>query len=149
MSAPDVQVRLLCPDDLEAVAALEAACFAEPWSAQSLRLLCAEGGFGVVVTEGEHLLAYGGMTVVLDEGSITNIATHPEHRRQGYGRRVVGALLDEAKRRGVCSVVLEVRESNDPARRLYESLGFCACGVRKNFYRYPSENAVLMSWTDA
>ncbi len=129
--------------DLSEAAHLECLCFAEPWSEQSLSLLCGTDGFGVVVTLGGRVVAYGGMTTVLDEGSVTNIATHPDFRRRGFGRMAVEALLCEAKRRGLRSVFLEVRESNTPARSLYESMGFRSCGVRKNFYRHPAEHAVL------
>ena len=142
-------MRLMTPADLPEVAQLERLCFVEPWSEQSLSLLCGADGFGVVVTCGGRAVAYGGMTTVLDEGSVTNVATHPDFRRRGFGRMAVEALLCEAKRRGLRSVFLEVRESNTPARSLYEALGFRPCGVRKNFYRHPTEHAVLMAWQDA
>lgn len=130
------------------VAELERLCFAEPWSENSLRLLCEEGGFGAVAVSEGRVIAYAGMTTVLDEGAITNIATHPSARRQGFGRAVTEALLTYARAHGIRSVFLEVRESNEAARRLYESLGFLPCGMRKNFYRHPTESAVLMVWTD-
>ncbi len=139
-------VLLLACEHLPRVAQLEKACFAEPWSETSLALLIAEGGFGVVVVSDGNVLAYGGMTYVLDEGSVTNIAVSPFHRGQGLGRRVVRALLEESLSRGLASVFLEVRESNEIARHLYESEGFSECGVRKNFYRHPVESAIQMVW---
>lgn len=129
------------------VAELERLCFAEPWSAESLRLLLSDGAFGVVLTLKGRVAAYGGMTVVLDEGAVTNIAVSPELRRRGFGRAVTEELLREAEKRGIRSVFLEVRESNAPARRLYEALEFSECGVRRNFYRRPTEHAVQMLWT--
>lgn len=133
---------------LPSVAALERLCFAEPWSEQSLALLCREGGLGMVIpdTNSDTACAYGGMTVVLDEGSITNIAVRPDLRRQGYGRRIVSALLDEAAARGVAFVYLEVRVSNEAAIALYRSLGFSIVGSRKNFYKLPTEDAHVMMW---
>ncbi|MBE6546596.1 MAG: ribosomal-protein-alanine N-acetyltransferase [Ruminococcaceae bacterium] len=138
-----VAVRLLTAADLSEVAELERLCFAEPWSEQSLALLCSEGGFGAVVTVDGRVVAYGGMTAVLDEGSVTNVATHPDFRRQGFGRMAVQTLLDEAAQKGLRRVFLEVRESNVAAQHLYQVMGFSPCGVRKNFYRRPTEHAVL------
>ena len=133
---------------LASVAEIERLCFSEPWSEQSLRLLLGDGGLGVVAVKGDRVLAYGGMTLVLDEGSVTNIAVHPEYRRQGLGRQVTRGLLQLAKEKGVTSVFLEVRESNLAAITLYHSEGFTPCGVRKNFYRHPVESAILMAWRE-
>ena len=83
---------------------------------------------------------------VLDEGQITNIAVSPEHRRRGFGEAVTRALLDYAAERGIVSVSLEVRESNAAAIALYEKLGFERRGVRKGFYRAPTEAAIVMVW---
>lgn len=136
----------LTSDHLRAVASLEQLCFAEPWSEDALSLLCREGGVGVVIPDGESetAKAYGGMTVVLDESSITNIAVRPDVRRQGLGRAVVEALLDRARSLGVTDVYLEVRLSNEPAIALYRALGFDVVGTRKNFYKQPTEDAYTM-----
>lgn len=133
-------------EQLLAVAALEKLCFSEPWSVESLSILTREGGFGVGLWSDGKLFAYGGMTTVLDEGAVTNIACDPTLRRRGYGRQILRALLREAEERGIVTVFLEVRESNLAAKSLYESEGFVACGVRKNFYRLPTESAIQMVW---
>ena len=149
MSAP-------CPTRIEAahlpsIAALERLCFAEPWSESALELLCREGGVGVVIpaSSGESAaLAYGGMTYVAGiEGSITNVATHPAARRQGLGRAVVGALIEQGRALGLGEIYLEVRVSNKAAIALYRSFGFEDVGTRKNFYRLPTEDALLMRLT--
>ena len=142
----ELRVTLLTEEHLAEVAALERLCFSEPWSENSLRMLTEAGGVGFVALSDGHVVAYGGMTTVLDEGAVTNIATHPDVRRQGFGRAVTEALLTCARDNGIRKVFLEVRESNEAAIRLYESLGFAACGVRKNFYRQPTESAVQMVW---
>ncbi len=139
-------ILLLAREHLPRVAELERICFAEPWSEQALAMLTADGGFGVVIVSDGQVSAYGGMTYVLDEGSVTNIAVSPSHRGQGLGRRVVQALLAESLSRDLATVFLEVRESNEVARHLYESEGFSVCGVRKNFYRQPVESAIQMVW---
>ncbi len=128
------------------MAELERLSFAEPWSENSLRMLTETGAIAVVALVDDRVAAYGGMTTVLDEGAVTNIAVHPELRRQGLGRRVTRALLACAAAADIQTVFLEVRESNEAAIRLYESLGFYACGIRKNFYRHPTESAIQMVW---
>ena len=140
----DVRVLPLTAELLETVAELETLCFADPWSARSLALLLQEENFGAVILREGRAVAYGGLTAVLDEGAVTNIATHPACRRQGLGRLILRALLTEAERRGLATVFLEVRESNHPARGLYRSEGFTECGLRKNFYRHPTEHAIQM-----
>ena len=135
---------LLTPDRLGEVAALEAKVFHAPWSEQALALLCTDTAFGVVCLEDGGVAAYGGMLTVLDEGQITNVATDPALRRRGCGAAVVEALLDEARRRGLTQVTLEVRESNAAAIALYARFGFVTVGKRPRFYTHPVETAWVM-----
>ncbi len=139
----------LAPEHLPGVAVLERLCFPEePWSEQALLTLCRDHGTGTVAADEDgQVLAYVGMTYAADEGSITNVATHPDARRQGLGRAVVKALLTKAASLNLASVYLEVRPSNEAAISLYQSLGFAIVGRRKNFYRHPTEDALLMQAT--
>ena len=141
---PSVSILPLRAEHLSSVAALETLCFSEPWSAQSLQLLLGEDAIGVVAVRDGEVVAYGGMTTVLDEGAVTNVAVHPMHWRLGYGRAVVRALLERAEKRGIAKVFLEVRASNLPAISLYEAEGFASCGRRKKFDRHPVEDALMM-----
>lgn len=144
MSADAKAVRLTA-QMLGGAAGLEARCFAEPWSEKSLELLLGERGVGfAVLVEGE-VAAYGGMITVLDEGQITNIAVAPEHRRKGLGREILHALENYASRNGISFMSLEVRASNAAARSLYTSQGWNEVGLRKNFYKLPAEDAVVMT----
>ena len=137
-----------CDRHLQGAAAVEAACFAQPWSANSLELLTKDGiGVGFACMDGDRVVAYGGMTTVLDEGSVANVATHPDYRRRGLGRQIVSALLAEAAPRGLERIYLEVRVSNEAAWRLYEEMGFLRVGTRKNFYRHPVEDGWAMEWS--
>ncbi len=132
---------------LDGVAQLERLCFSQPWSRNSLELLTREGiGVGVACSCDGQICAYGGMMCAVDEGQITNIATHPDYRRRGYGRAVVEALIKYAKNNGLDSISLEVRESNRAAIDLYASLGFKVEGKRKDFYTKPVESALIMIW---
>ena len=139
-------VRRLTTSDAAALAALDAFCFSTPWSEGSFAEALAKEnyaffGFGADGT----LCGYGGITVVLDEADVTNVAVHPDHRRRGLGRSLMTALIGEAKARGVTLLHLEVREGNAAARSLYESLGFVVDGRRKGYYRAPTEDAILMT----
>ena len=132
---------------LDGVAELEKLCFSQPWSKSSLELLTREGiGVGMVCSSDGKICAYGGMIVAVDEGQITNIATHPDYRRRGYGRAIVESLIKYAKINGLDSISLEVRESNRAAIELYTKLGFKVEGKRKDFYTKPTENALIMIW---
>ncbi len=138
--------RRLTPADLPMVAALEKETFFAPWSADSLGLLCTERAFGYgVFDDDSRALSYAGMLTVLDEGQITNVATQKDARRRGYARAVLNALLDEADKRGIAVVTLEVRASNTAAQALYASLGFAEAGARPHFYSHPDETALILS----
>ncbi len=135
----------LTVEHIPAVAQLEKMCFASPWSENSLELLTREGiGMGMVCQADGKVCAYGGMLCVLDEGQITNIATHPDYRRLGYGRAIVEAFKKHAKYNGFNTISLEVRESNKAAIGLYSSLGFKVTGKRRDFYTKPTEDALIM-----
>ena len=90
------------------------------------------------------VVAYGGMMVAVDEGQITNIAVHPDHRGEGYGKAVTMALIRHAKNHHLASITLEVRASNAVAIGMYQKLGFVEVGRRKGFYTKPTEDALIM-----
>lgn len=129
---------------LEQLAALEREAFVHPWSQDALALLCGDTAFGFAVFEDGRAVSYGGMLTVLDEGQVTNIATHPDHRRRGHAATVLGAMLEEARARGLSFVTLEARESNLPAIALYQKMGFEVVGHRPRFYTAPVEGALIM-----
>ena len=139
-----IEIKRLEAKYISDVAKIEALCFSEPWSENAFSILLGDGAFGMVALLDGVVVAYGGMLFVLDEGQITNIATHPEYRREGLGRMIVEALEREAKTLGLSELFLEVREQNVAARKLYSSCGWEEIGVRKNFYSKPTDNAVLM-----
>lgn len=129
---------------LSDVARLERLCFDEPWSEASLELLLGEGAVGWACEEDGTVVAYVGMMLALDEGQVTNVAVHPEHRRRGYGAAVVEALIRDARERGLVQIALEVRVSNAAAISLYERFGFTRAGIRRRFYRNPTEDGAVM-----
>ncbi|MDO5142192.1 MAG: ribosomal protein S18-alanine N-acetyltransferase [Eubacteriales bacterium] len=130
---------------LDALAAVERACFHAPWSAAMLREELGRGIFLVAERAGAAV-GYVGCQTVLDEGYITNVAVSPACRRQGIARALLAALRQQAAQAGLAFVTLEVRASNAPAIALYTDAGFVPVGTRKRFYTAPTEDAVLMTW---
>lgn len=99
----------------------------------------------LVAEEDGHIIGYAGAWLVLDEGQITNIAIHPEFRREGYGAMLTRKLIKELFKRGMSEIFLEVRISNVAALTMYRRLGLTVKGVRKNYYTEPVEDAYIMS----
>lgn len=135
----------LTKEHLPAVAELERQCFPEPWSEHALELFLEGNAFAVVsVSETGTILGYGSMLFVPDEGQLVNLAVLSSARRQGIGKQILLALIEEAKTRGTKTISLEVRVSNAAAIALYEHLGFRSVGIRRHFYRRPVEDAAVM-----
>ena len=134
----------MTPDHLAQVKALLDLCFGESaWSTDALRsqLEKTDSRCSVAIEDGV-VIGFLAFEQIADEGSIVEIAVHPDHRRRGIARE----LIEEAIRHAadLNTVFLEVRESNTPAIGLYESLGFERLGVRKGYYQNPKEDALIM-----
>ncbi|MBE6555446.1 MAG: ribosomal-protein-alanine N-acetyltransferase [Ruminococcaceae bacterium] len=140
-----MRIERLSREHIDAVAALEARCFSEPWSAHALLRLVEGDGIGLVaLTDGGELMAYVGALLVLDEAQITNVATQEEHRRRGAATALLAVLTEVVEQRGVRELSLEVRESNLSAISLYRRAGFAVAGRRPGFYTHPREAALVM-----
>ena len=127
------------------IAALEKRCFSDPWSEKSIASEL-ENPLSVwlVAVDGGQLIGYVGSQTVLGETDMMNLAVAPEARRQGTGRALVLALVDALTEKGSHSLMLEVRVSNTPAQKLYESLGFSQVGRRPKYYVNPREDALIL-----
>lgn len=134
-------------EHLSQIANIEKLCFSDPWSENALELLLKENCVSFAVTDGESVLAYGGMMTVLDEGHVLNIATHPDYRKRGFAREIMHSFYNVAEQKGLSVMFLEVREHNMAARNLYLSEGWKELGVLKNHYSHPVENAIVMQKT--
>ncbi len=132
------------------VAELEKICFADPWSEKSVSSeLDNPLSYWLVALEGDTVAGYVGSQTVLGETDMMNVAVSPEFRRQGIAKALILALIEGLKARQSHCLTLEVRNSNAPARALYEKLGFLEVGRRKNYYRNPREDALILrkEWT--
>ena len=133
-------------DHVPQIAGLEALCFPDPWSENSIAMELANPlSCWLVAVDGDTVAGYVGSQTVIDETDMMNIAVHPDYRRRGIARQLVEALIHDLKLRGSHRLTLEVRTSNEAAQKLYESLGFTQIGLRKNYYRNPKEDALILS----
>lgn len=96
------------------------------------------------VDEEEKLVGFSCLQTIADEGEILNIAVSRESRQCGIGSKLMAYMLKYAKNIGVGTLFLEVRDSNIPARKMYESFGFVPISVRKRYYSNPDEDAIIM-----
>lgn len=127
------------------IAQLETLCFSDPWSESSIASeLSNPLSCWLVAVEGEKVAGYIGSQTVMGETDMMNVAVHPDYRRQGIANRLILTLVEALKARGSHWLMLEVRQSNDPARALYAKLGFAEVGRRKNYYRNPKEDALIL-----
>ncbi len=135
------------PSNLSEAAELEKLCFSAPWTVGMLlgELKNPLSHYIAAVGDDGFLIGYAGMQSVLDEGYIANIAVHPEYRRKGVACSLINELISYSLEHGLSFITLEVRESNLPAISLYEKYGFEKVGRRKNYYRLPTEDAILMT----
>lgn len=140
------QFRLMTEADIEEVTVIERESFSTPWTKQgfydSLKLPYTL--YYVAVTKQGETLGYCGLYQSGNQAEITNVAVRASARKRQVAFHMLEKLMEEGQTRGVLHFTLEVREGNDPAIRLYEKLGFEKNGIRKNFYRNPSENALIM-----
>lgn len=138
-------VKILDETLIEQIAALEQECFSEPWSENAIFESFKAGTHFFAVCREQQVLGYVGISTVLDEGYITNVAVTASARRSGVASLLMHRLFQLARERALSFISLEVRRSNTPAVSLYEKFGFKTEGIRKNFYRDPIEDAFIMT----
>ena len=133
-------------EDLDEVLEIERASFGMPWSRGAFTYEIERNRVAHcwVMREDERVAGYLCLWEVADELHITNVAVHPAYRRRGIGRSMLAAVLDDAIRRSLSLVGLEVRPTNAEARALYESFGFRVVGRRRGYYYDTGEDALIM-----
>ena len=133
------------PQHVAQIAALEKLCFSDPWSEGSIASeLRNDLALWWVAVEDDAVVGYIGSQTAAGETDMMNVAVDPVHRRMGIAESLIDCLIRELKNRGSVSLTLEVRASNEPAKALYEKLGFREVGCRRNYYRNPKEDALIL-----
>ncbi|MGD2046070.1 MAG: ribosomal protein S18-alanine N-acetyltransferase [Gemmatimonadota bacterium] len=145
----DVAVRRLVAEDVDAVAAIESEAFTSPWSRQTFLDLADRPNLELLVLEhrDEGVIGYAVLWCIMDQGELANVAVSPRYRGRGLGTFLLSSVLDIARSRGIETLFLEVRVSNERALELYERLGFSDVGLRRGYYDDPKEDARIMKVT--
>jgi len=135
-------------DDVPRVMEIERECFATPWHESAyLTEITNRSAYYIVACEGDEIVGYGGMWVIMDESHITTLGVARDHRRKKIGEQILVGMLEEAMLRGAHRATLEVRQSNESAQNLYRKYDFAPAALRRGYYTDNHENAVVM-WID-
>lgn len=138
-------IRRMKPEDLKQVIILEQQIFTRPWSEQSfLSALNQQDTIYLVEEENRVVRGYLGIWCTAEDGDLCNMAVAQNVRRSGVATGLLMQGMEVCRTQGLQRILLEVRESNLPARNLYERHGFQSIGVRKQYYRDPVEDALMM-----
>ena len=139
--------RIISPDQIDAVLAVEEASFTNPWTRVMYLAELENSGVSFCFTAKDasgHVVGFCSFWRVLDELHINNLAVLPELRRAGVGTALLTHALEYGASLGARRATLEVRRSNDAARLLYERFGFTVAGVRPGYYSKPVEDALVL-----
>ena len=140
-----MEIRRSIPADAPAIAAAEELIFSDPWSERSITdLISTEGAMCYTAKDGDRVIAYVLGRIIAPEGEIYRIATLPEYRKRGIAYRLLDYAYKTEKGHGLEVLFLEVRTQNVAARALYRAYGFDEVGVRKNYYKDPMDDAIIM-----
>jgi ribosomal-protein-alanine N-acetyltransferase len=133
------------PADATGIAKLEEEIFSDAWSYRDIQdLICTEGGMCFTALDGGEVIAYVIGRLIAPEGEIYRVAVAPHKRQRGIGYRLLDYAVKTSKGQGLERLFLEVRSRNMPAIKLYTAYGFRKIGTRKNYYKYPTDDAIVM-----
>ncbi|WEJ71443.1 ribosomal protein S18-alanine N-acetyltransferase [Pseudomonas sp. PSE14] len=143
-----VSFRPMTEADLDAVLKIEYAAFSHPWT-RGIFTDALNSYECWVMFEGTQQVGHGVIQLILDEAHLLNITVKPENQGRGLGLTLLEHLMKRAHERGAVECFLEVRESNQPAYRLYERYGFNEVGRRRGYYPAVGgrEDALVMACT--
>lgn len=141
--------RMMKVEDIGRICEVEAESFTTPWTSAAFYNELVNNHFAhyMVMEVDGYIAGYGGMWLIMNEAHITNIAIALNYRGRKLGERLMRELQQTAAFMGADKMTLEVRESNEIAKHLYEKLGFTSSGVRKAYYTDNNEDAIIM-WAE-
>ncbi|MBM7624048.1 ribosomal protein S18-alanine N-acetyltransferase [Sporohalobacter salinus] len=141
-----LSLRSMLITDLKEVLKIERQSFSSPWSFESFKKELIENQFAryLVLKREEEIIGYIGVWIFLTEAHITNLAIDPAYRRQGLAKYLLDKFFINFLAPRISEVTLEVRESNQAARKLYLDYGFEELGIKKDYYQDNQEDAVIM-----
>ena len=138
-------IRRAVKQDIPQIIEIEKVSFSDPWDKQLfLDAIDPKDKYLMVAEGGKEIEGYIVFEKVLDEGHITNLAVEAKHRKKGIAAGLVRYVLDLARGLGVKEIFLEVRESNEAAKKLYSKFGFREIGRRKGYYPKANEDALVL-----
>jgi ribosomal-protein-alanine N-acetyltransferase len=141
-----VMVRPAVQEDVETIGRLEAQLYPNPWFPATFRSVLKREMARILVADGlgRGVVGYAVFWWVHEQAELANLAVAKDFQGQGVGGQLLDRVLAEVANRDVETVFLEVRESNEAARRLYRSRGFSQISIRRDYYRNPREDALIL-----
>lgn len=147
-ATPRVSVKLVPASKrhVDSIVRIERESFSDPWSEEAFLGMIDSplASFTVAVDEEDSVIGYTAATGAWEDGEILSVAVENSARGKGIGGLLLDSAIDALKDQLITRVFLEVRESNTAAIALYKSRGFAEMSVRRNYYRRPVENALVM-----
>ena len=138
------EVQQLIASDVDELIELESLCFDYNWSREQFLMGLERGIYKILGTRQNGILSgYIAFSLIADEMEILNLAVHPDFRKQGIAKNLLGKAFDICVEKGIATSFLDVKESNEAAITLYMKFGYTQFGVRKKYYPDTKENALL------
>ncbi len=144
-SPPDkLTFSLMQLNDIDEVHKIEVCSFEKPWQKESFVREIMDNcyAFYLIARDRKKIVAYGGIWLMKTEAHITTLAVRSDYRQRGIAGKLINAFIQLARKKGAKKMSLEVRPSNQAARKLYEKQGFFIKGVKKKYYM--GEDAYIM-----
>lgn len=142
------QISPIQEQDFDQLFMIEQNAHAVPWSMGTLKNNQGENYLNLKMTKEQQIFGFAICQTVLDEATLFNLAIDPKWQSKGYGKALLQDLINRLRDKNISTLWLEVRESNQHAKQLYDKMGFNEVDIRKNYYPLPNgdrENAIVMA----
>lgn len=142
----DIAYRSMTENDLPRIMNIEPRAYSFHWTEGIFRDCINNAYHMPVMTLGDEIIGYAVFSIVAAEAHLLNITIEPEYMGRGLGRELLEYVIESCRQHDAESLFLEVRVSNEPANRLYKSIGFQSLGIRKDYYpgHFAREDGVVM-----